>query len=461
MGKNTISMEVVNPNAAGIDVGSRSHWAAVGQQESDVKEFGVFNEDLFAMADWFNEMKVKTIAMESTGTYWQNLYAILVSRGFKVILCNGKFTKNIKGKKTDIKDCQWIQKLHSLGLLSSSFLPDEQTEQLRTYYRHRENLVRTSASTSKKMQKYLRLLNLRLDVVVKDICGLTGLNIIRAICEGESDPQKLASLRHYNCKKSEEEIARALQSNGRKDYLFALKQELETYDHLQKKIQQCDIEIERMLNQIIDNDDNKKQHFIDPKPYKRINKNTPKNINLNLKSYQMFEGNDLLAIEGMSYATVLALMSEIGIEGIRKFPTAKHFASWLRLVPNNKVSGGKVLSSKIPKGSNRLKIALRNAANAIGNLKDSTPLRDFFQRINFRKGRVSAISATARKLAVIIWNMVIKNIPYENPEGYLFLDQKRKLGLAKRIKKQIDKFDLKPEDVGFSNTLILGNKHLR
>lgn len=164
----------------------------------------------------------------------------------------------------------------------------------------------------------------------------------------------------------------------------------------------------------------------------------------------MFEGSDLLAIEGMSYSTVLALMSEVGIEGIRKFPSAKQFASWLRLAPNNKISGGRILSSKVPKGSNRLKIALRNAANAIGNLKDSTPLRDFFQRINFRKGRVSAISATARKLAVIIWNVVMKRIPYNNPEGYLFLDQKRKLGIVKRIQKQIDKFALTNEDLQFA-----------
>lgn len=208
-----------------------------------------------------------------------------------------------------------------------------------------------------------------------------------------------------------------------------------------------------MLNQIIVSDDNKKQHHIDSKkPHKRINKNTPKNIDLNLKSYQMFEGTDLLAIEGMSYSTVLALMSEIGIDGIKKFPTAKHFASWLRLAPNNKVSGGKILSSKVPKGSNRLKIALRNAANAIGNLKDSTPLRDFIQRVNFRKGRVSAISTTARKLAVIIWNMVVKNIPYVNPAGYLFLDQKRKLGMIKRIQKQIDKFGVSNEDLKFVTT---------
>jgi transposase len=232
--------------------------------------------------------------------------------------------------------------------------------------------------------------------------------------------------------------------------LFALQQELETYDHLQKKITECDNMIGQMLNEIIDNDDNKKQHFIESKPHKRINKNTPKDIDLNLKSYQMFEGTDLLAIEGMSFATVLSLMSEVGIEGIKKFKSAKHFCSWLRLAPNNKISGGKVLSSRVPKGSNRLKIALRNAANAIGNLKESTPLRDFFHRINFRKGRVSAISATARKLAVIIWNMVVKGIAYSNPSGYLYLDQKRKLAVRKRIQNQIDKFELNQSDFNFA-----------
>lgn len=441
-----ISMEIVNPHAAGIDIGSRSHWVAVGQQEKDVREFGVFNENLFEMADWLKENNIKTVAMESTGTYWQNLHAVLLAKGFHVILCNGKFTKNIKGKKTDVKDCQWIQKLHSLGLLSGSFLPDEQTEQLRTFIRHRANMLNNAASTSKKMQKYLRLLNFRLDVVVNDICGLTGLLIIRAICEGETNPQKLAALRHGNCRKSEQEIAMALQSNGRKDYLFALKQELENYNHLQNKITECDKMIEQMLNEIIDNDDNKKQHDIDQKTHKRINKNTPKNIDLNLKSYQMFEGTDLLAIEGISYSTALSLMSEVGIEGIKKFSSAKHFCSWLRLAPNNKISGGKVLSSKIPKGSNRLKIALRNAANAIGNLKESTPLRDFFHRINFRKGRVSAVSATARKLAVIIWKMVVNGVPYINPEGYLYLDQKRKLAVQKRIQNQITKFGLTNKD---------------
>jgi transposase len=452
MKEKEISMKIVNLNAAGIDVGSRSHWAAIGQGTGDFKEFGVYNEDLHSIADWFEENNIKTVAMESTGTYWQSLYAVLIARGFQVILCNGKFTKNIKGKKTDIQDCQWIQKLHSIGLLSGSFLPDEATEQLRTFCRHRANLLDSAASTSKKMQKYLRLLNMRLDVVVDDICGQTGLNIIRAICSGETNPNKLASLRHYNCRKSEQEIAKALQTNNRKDYLFALKQELELYDILQIKIAQCDIEIERMLTETINNDNNKKQHYIEAKPYKRVNKNTPKNIDLNLMSYQYFEGVDLMAIEGMSHATILSLISEVGLDGLKKFPTGNHFASWLRLAPNNKISGGKILSSKVPKGSNRLKIALRNAANAIGNLKEPTPLGDFFKRINFRKGRVSAISATARKLAVIIWNMVVKNIPYKNPNGYLFLDQKRKLGMVKRIQKQIDKFDLSGKDFKFATT---------
>lgn len=445
-----ISLDVVNKNAAGIDIGSRSHWVAVGQTDDLIKEFGVYNENLYELADWLVQHNIDTVAMESTGNYWQNLHAVLISKGFDVTLCNGKFTKNIKGKKTDVKDCQWIQKLHSLGLLSGSFLPDEDTEILRTYTRHRHNLIKQAASATKKMQKYLRLMNIRLDVVVKDVVGLTGLKIIRAIALGENDPQKLASLRHYNCKKSEEEIAKALHSNGRKDFLYALKDELDTYEFIQKKIRECDDQIAEKLNDIIGKDPEKQEHHIDKKAYKRINKNTPKDIDINLKSYQMFKGTDLLAIEGMSYNTVLTIMSEIGYDGIKKFKTAKHFTSWLRLAPNNKVSGGKVLSSKIGKGSSRLKIALRNAANAIGNLKESTPLRDFFHRINFRKGRVSAITATARKLAVIIWNMITKGIAYQNPEGYLYLDQKRKLGLVKRIQKQIDKFGLTKDDLQIS-----------
>lgn len=449
--KKTVAMEIINPDAAGIDIGSRSHWVSVGQSDTEIKEFGVYNENLREISAWLNENEIKTVAMESTGTYWQALYAHLQADGFDVILCNGKFTKNIKGRKTDIQDCAWIQQLHSLGLLTGSFLPDEVTEQIRTYCRHCTGLIENAADVARKIQKYLRLLNLRLDVVVDDIYGLTGIAIIEAICKGETSPEKLAELRHGNCRKSETEIAKALQTNGRKDYLFALNQELEMHHVYQSKITQCDVEIEKMLSQVINSSDDKKQHFIEKKSHKRVNKNTPKNLDLNLIGYQYCEGVDLLAIEGFSFSTLLTLMSEISLEGIKKFGTAKQFASFLRLTPNNKKTGGKIISSQIQKGSNRMKIALRNAANAIGNLKESTPLRDFFMRINFRKGRVSAISATARKLAVIIWNMVTKGQQYINPEGYLFLDQKRKLGLVKRIKKQISKFELTNEELGFVN----------
>jgi len=444
--KKNVSMEVINPYAAGIDIGSRSHFVAVGQGNADVREFGVYNEDLQAIVEWLAAHEVKTVAMESTGTYWQSLFAVLQNAGFQVILCNGKFTKNIKGKKTDVQDCQWIQKLHTIGLLSGSFLPDEATEQLRTYCRHRTNLLDQAADTTRKMQKYLRLLNLRLDVVVKDVTGLTGLSIINNICKGETDPAKLASLRNGNCKKSEEEIAKALQTNGRNDYFFTLKHEYEMYQYLQLKIRECDIQIEKMMTEQIDKNDDKKQLFISKKVHKRINKNTPKNIDINLMSYQYFDGVDLLAIEGVSHSTVLSIMSEVGMEGLKKFSTAKQFASWLRLVPNNKISGGKVLSHKVPKGSNRLKIALRNAANSIGNLKN-TPLSNFFNRINYRKGRVSAISATARKLAVIIWNMIIKKQPYNNELGYEFLDQKRKRKV-KEMRKLIHKFDITTIELG-------------
>lgn len=446
MKKKKLALEVINPHAAGIDIGSRSHFVAIGQNESDVREFGVYAEDLKQLADWLIENGVTTVAMESTGTYWQNLYAELQHQGLQVILVNGKFTKNISGKKTDVKDCMWLQKLHTIGLLTGSFLPDVATEQLRTYCRHRTNLVEIAANCTRKMQHYLRLLNLRLDVVVRDVMGLTGLRVIDMICSGETDPEKLSSLRHGNCKASREEIAKALQSNNRADFLFGLKQELALYKTIQLQIEQFDVEMEKVINLHLDSNPEKRSLRTTDKVHKRVNKNAPKNIDINQLAYQYFGGIDLMAIEGVSHSAVIALMSEVGLDGIKKFKTAKEFSSWLRLSPNNKISGGKVLSNKIPKGSNRLKIALRNAANAIGNLKD-THLANFFKRIAFRKGRTSAVSATARKLAVIIWNMITRAVQYTPPSTYEFLDQKRKRKVQE-MKKLIHKFDITPTDLG-------------
>ena len=396
--------------------------------------------------------------MESTGDYWQNLYTELISFGFEVVLVNGKFTKNAKGKKTDVKDCRWIQKLHTLGLLTGSFLPDLVTEYLRTYCRQRTNWIELASSATHKMQKYLKLLNFRLDVVVKDVCGLTGMKIIEDICKGNLDPYSLAEHRHYNCRKPKEEIAKALHGNNRQDFLFGLQQELKSYQFFQRNIKACDKKIEQFIKQELKQYPERKKLKTTDKTYKRINKNAPQIKNMNQIAFRYFDGVDLFAIEGLSHSSILSIMSEIGPEGFKKFKTAKHFASWLRLAPNNKISGGKILSNRVPKGSNRLKIALRQAANAIGNLKD-THLSDFFKRVAYRKGRHSAVSATARKLAVIIWNMITKKIQYQPPKPYLFLDQKRKLGLVKRIKKQIDKFDLKPEDLGFNNNLIINKQN--
>jgi hypothetical protein len=208
MAKRKLAMDIINPNAAGIDIGSRSHFVAVNQEHSDVREFGVYAEDMKELVNWLLDNDVKTVAVESRGSYWQNLYTELQNSNIDVILTNGKFTKNIKGKKTDVLDCMWIQKLHTLGLLSGSFLPDLQTEYLRTLVRHRGNLIDTTSKASKRMSQNMRLMNLRLDVVVKDIVGLTGLRIINEICSGQTSGEQLAKLRHGNCRKSEEEIAK-------------------------------------------------------------------------------------------------------------------------------------------------------------------------------------------------------------------------------------------------------------
>ncbi len=454
--KKKLEMEIINPDAAGIDIGSRSHYAAVGQSLEDIKEFGVYAQDNTELCEWLLSYGITSVAMESTGDYWQNLYSELLKHDISVVLCNGKFTKHAKGKKTDVKDCRWIQKLHSLGLLTSSFLPDETTEKLRTYCRQRTNMINLSATSSRKMQKYLKFLNFRLDVVVKDVCGLTGLKIIDDICNGNLDPFSLAEHRHYNCRKSKDEIAKALHGNNREDFLFGLRQEYQSYKFFQKQINQCDKEIDKFIKEVLTKSPEKKALSTNNKPYKRINKNAPAMKDFNQIAFKYFGGVDLMAIEGVSHSTILTIMSEIGPEGFKKFKTSKEFVSWLRVAPNNKISGGKILSHRIPKGSNRLKIALRQSANAIGNLND-THLSDFFKRIAFRKGRQAAVSATARKLGVIIWTMVTKRVPYSPPKEYLFLDQKRKLKMVSRIKKNIVKFGLNIEDFNIDNMQLINN----
>ena len=401
-------MPILNLNAAGIDIGGKSHFVAIGQNKEDVREFGAYTEDLHELANWLLSKRIVTVAMESTGSYWQQLFTILQEYNLDVILVNGRFVKNVKGKKTDVKDCQWIQKLHSLGLLQGSFLPDDNVETLRIYTRHRKKLIENSSGYIRRIQKSLRLMNIRLDNVIRDITGMSGTAILEAILNGERDPRKLANLANYRVKKSKEEIAKALTGNWREEYIFELQQNYEIYKIFKDKISQTDKRIEELLlkqTKLIDFEITKLNKTIK----KKVNKNDPK-FELEKFALMMTGGIDLTAIPAVGRNVLLVLMSEVGFD-LSKFKTAKNFTSWLSLSPNNKISGGKILSSKTLKRKNRLSVALQHSANVIGNMKDN-PLSDFFHRIAYRKGRMHAITATARKLAVIIWNMLTNNEQY-------------------------------------------------
>ncbi len=353
---------------------------------------------------FLKENNVKTIALESTGSYWQSLFMILQKNGFEVLLVQGSQTKNLKAK-TDVKDAQWIQKLHTLGLLKGSFLPSDMTLRIRTLHRHRQGLIESASAYTNKMQKSLMLMNFRLDVVINDIVGVSGVKIIEAILDGENCGSKLAEYADKRVKRSKVEIADALQGETNSEYMYELRDCYELYNILQERIQNVDNEIEKIL-QVYTEDIHLDDEVLIKKQLK--GKNQPK-MDIQRLSKKLLNV-DLFAIESISSSTVMSFLSEIGND-IYKFRTAKHFVSWLRLAPNNRVSGGKTISSKTPRGKNKFALALRNAANTIERKKDGL-LVSFFRRIAYKKGRAAAITATARKLAVIIWNMIIKKTSY-------------------------------------------------
>jgi len=431
----TQEMKIINPHAAGIDVGSKSHYVGVGQGLDQVKEFGVYSSDQQKVIDYLHLNKVTTIAMESTGSYWQTLFFALQKAGFEVLLVSGHQTKNLRAK-TDVKDCQWIQKLHSLGLLRGCFLPDESTNRLRILHRHRHSLVEESAKMTNKMQKALRMMNLRLDVVLSDITGKSGIAIIKAILSGTRNGAVLAQLADKRVRKSKEQIADALQGQWSDEHLYELHDCFELYLLLQSKIQRCDQKIEALLieftKDVVLTAD--KDHLTK----KQVKgKNQPR-FDLTSLSYKYY-GVDLFAIEGVSMNTVLTLITEIG-QGIYKFKTAKQFAAFLRLAPNNRISGGKIISKRTRKGSNRMALSLRNAANTIDRKKEGS-LMHFFKRIAYRKGRAAAITATARKLAVIIWNMIVKKQAY-NPINEIDYKENLQARAIKSIQKRMKKLGI-------------------
>jgi transposase len=382
---------------------------------------------------FLKENNVKTIALESTGSYWQSLFMILQKNGFEVLLVQGSQTKNLKAK-TDVKDAQWIQKLHTLGLLKGSFLPSDMTLRIRTLHRHRQGLIESASAYTNKMQKSLMLMNFRLDVVINDIVGVSGVKIIEAILDGENCGSKLAEYADKRVKRSKVEIADALQGETNSEYMYELRDCYELYNILQERIQNVDNEIEKIL-QVYTEDIHLDDEVLIKKQLK--GKNQPK-MDIQRLSKKLLNV-DLFAIESISSSTVMSFLSEIGND-IYKFRTAKHFVSWLRLAPNNRVSGGKTISSKTPRGKNKFALALRNAANTIERKKDGL-LVSFFRRIAYKKGRAAAITATARKLAVIIWNMIIKKTSYVPIDSHEYQEiiKKNKIHY---INKTIEKYQI-------------------
>jgi transposase len=433
-----ISVPVVNPHAAGIDLGSKSHFVCVAQD--NVKEFGVFTKDLHVIAHHLQDHQVKSVAIESTGFYWRPLYLMLLDYGFEVILVNARHLKNVKGHKTDVVDSKWLQFLHSIGLLSNSFQPDAFTHELRVLTRHRKSLIEDASRFISKMNKILVLMNIQLHVVLRDITGQSGLKVIEAILKGERDAKKLTALVSVRVKATRENIEKALTGDFRKEYLFELSQCFQLYTVYWQKIEETDVQIEDLLKLSVGHTPEKNK-YKSPKN-KQYQKNDP-NFNVGRYAYQMSGGVELLAINGVGSATILTLISETGLD-LSMFKTAKHFASWLGFAPNRKITGGKVISSHTRKKTNPLAKVIRDAANAAGNSKSR--LGDFFRHLAYRKGRMVAIGATSRKIAVIIYKMLMegKEFSYEYDEQETQHVRRNKI---KNIVKTLKKYSISKNEL--------------
>jgi transposase len=404
-------LEHINLLAAGIDIGATSHFVAVpeGVSEITVREFRTFTSDLYALADWLKQCGIQTIAMESTGVYWIPVFEILEEKGFEVKLVDARQVKNVSGRKTDVLDCQWIQQLHTYGLLNGAFRPTDQICELRSYIRQRSMLIQSASRYIQQMQKALMQMNVQLHHVIADITGDTGMKIIRAIDKGERDPSILAKHRDSRCKTSIEDIKAALTGNYRAEHLFALKQSLELYDYFQEKIQACDDEIAKTMAKFSTNSNvcDTPVEQLNPSK-KKASKNSP-SFNLGAELHRL-TGVDLLAVPGINHVSALQIIGEIGLD-MTQWKNAKQFASWLGLCPGNKVSGGKRLSGKTKPSNNRAAATLRMAAFTL--YRSQTSLGAYLRRLKSQKGPMKAITATAHKLAKIIYNMLRDGVEYK------------------------------------------------
>jgi transposase len=409
-------LKIVNPNAAGLDIASDEIWAAAPPDRSaePVRKFGTFTPDLSALADWLAACGVDTVAMEATGVYWIPVYELLEQRSFRVYVVNAQHLKNVPGRKSDIQDCQWIQGLHSVGLLRGSFRPQGEIVALRAYLRHRAGLIEHRSAHVQHMQKALQQMNVQLTQVLSDVTGVTGMAIIRAIVAGERNPRVLAAMRDPKVRKSEAEIAKALTGNYRPEHVFALKQALALYDFYTEQVTECDREIARQFSNIkpmVPPDD------LPPlppsnKPASRM-KNEP-DYDARSLLYQL-TGVDLCEIDGLNESTVQTIISEVGTD-LSRFPTERHFCSWLGLAPHNDISGGKVLRSHTLKTTNRAGQAFRMAAFSIAR-NPNTAFGAFYRRMRGRLGKKQANVATAHKIARAFYHILKHRTPYHDLGG--------------------------------------------
>lgn len=406
-------LERLQPHAAGADIGAHEIMVCVPGPENTqiVRAFGTYTADLEALAAWLKSYAVETIAMESTGVYWIPLFELLEQHGFQCCLINPATTKRVPGRKSDVADCQWLQTLHSYGLLTDSFRPEADLIALRTLLRHRARLIQHRSPHILHMQKALLQMNLQLSQVLSDVTGETGLKIIRAIVAGERDPHTLATLRNSRCHKAEDEIALALTGTWRAEHLFVLQQSLALFDFYTQQITACDAEIERTYSTIRPDWGTPAAELPDAphKPHSH-SKNQPKEVQVRQHLYRM-TGVDLLALPGLSASGAQTLVAEVGTE-LTAFPDAKHFCSWLGLAPHNDISGGKVLRSYRLKNHNRAGQVLIQAAAAL--IRSDSVFGACYRRLKSRMGPSQALIATAHKLARVVYKMLKDKVPYEH-----------------------------------------------
>ena len=403
------ALSIINPHAAGIDIGDTIHAVAVppGASEEPVRIFGTMTCDLTQISEWLKECSINTVAMESTGVYWKPLFSHLVRAGFEVFLVNARNVKNVSGRKTDESDAAWLQKLHSCGLLSSSYLPGDEQEALRTLVRFRKTLISDASRWVLRMQKSMELMNIKLYTVISDITGETGTAIVAAIIGGERNAEAFLPLVSKRIKTDREIIKKSLQGNWRTEHLFTLSQSYDLYQYYKKRIEVCDQQIEEQLRNYEDvrNDgviETSAKDTVERQNKKIKQKNAPR---CNIRGYlHRILGVDVLAIYGLSDGAGLQILAETGTD-MSKWPNEKHFISWLNLCPNNKLSGGKLISSKVMKGHPSIAgQAFRAAANSVQ--RSDHWLGDYFRRMKAKGGNKYAIVATANKLATIYYKMV-------------------------------------------------------